>query len=81
MVHLLRTHSAISKKMVIIPNRSSNDKFERGKELPLRELDGSESSFPGLDRRQPVVCVGAPELTHVIASPALDSVATDDGTG
>ena len=53
----------------------------RGKELPLRELDGSESSFPGLNRRQPVVCVGAPELTIVIPAPAFDRISTDDGTG
>ena len=81
MVHLLRTHSAISKKMVIIPNRSSNDKFERGKELPLKDLDGSESSFSGLDRRQPVVCVCAAELTLVITAPALDRISADDSTG
>ena len=54
MVHLLRTHSTISKKMVIIPNTPSNEEIAGEETLPLRELDGSESSFPGLDRRQPV---------------------------
>ena len=80
MLHLLRTHSAISKKMVIIPNTPSNEEIE-GEETPLRELDGSESSFPGLDRRQPVVCVGAPELTLVIPAPAFDRITADDCTG
>jgi|GEM_PF-4116726 len=28
MVHLLRTHSTISKKMVIIPNTPSNEEIE-----------------------------------------------------
>ena len=47
----------------------------------LRELDGNESSFPGLNRRQPVKCVGAPELPLVIPAPAFDGVAADDSTG
>ena len=33
MVHLLRTHSTISKKMVIIPNTPSNEEIE-GEETP-----------------------------------------------
>ena len=53
MVHLLRTHSTISKKMVIIPNTPSNEEIAGEETLPLKDLDGSESSFPGLDRRQP----------------------------
>jgi len=43
-------------------------------------LDGSESSFPGLDRRQPVVFISGSKLTKPIISPALNGVATDDGT-
>ena len=41
-------------------------------------MDGSESSFPGLDRRQPVVCVGGAKLPIFVPAPAHDSVATDD---
>ena len=44
-------------------------------------MDGSELSFPGLDRRQPVKCVGAPELSLVIPAPAFDRISTDNGTG
>ena len=81
MVHLLRTHSTISKKMVIIPNTPSNEEIAGVEIIPLKELDGSESSFPGLDRRQPVVCVCAAELTLVITAPAFDRISTDDRTG
>ena len=49
--------------------------------IPLRDLDGSESLFPYLDRCQPVVCVGAPELSVVVAAPALDRISADDSTG
>ena len=77
MVHLLRTHSAISKKMVIIPNTPSNEEIEGGESIPLRDLDGSESSFPGLNRRQPVKCVGDAKLPIIVHAPAYDVIRTN----
>ena len=53
-----------------------------GVNIPLlRDLDGSESSFSGLDRCQPWICVSAPKLSVIVPAPALDSISADDCTG